>query len=125
MLRILAQIGVGLPILLLAAAIVIDPSLNKLSSLECAPYGNEGYTDGLYNQNYCWERLQNLGSTNQTSDRHFQYHKLFPYMFFGLAFIVFIPHCLFTLVYQEKIRTHCVFMMSALEEGIFEMFSVR
>ncbi|CBY35494.1 unnamed protein product [Oikopleura dioica] len=121
--RLLAQIGVGLPILLLAAAIVIDPSLNKQSSLECAPFGNEGYTDGLYNQNYCWERLQTLGTTNTTSDGHYQYHKMFPYLLFGLALVVFIPHCLFTLVYQEKIRTHCVFMMSALEEGIFEMFS--
>ncbi|XP_038635033.1 pannexin-3 [Scyliorhinus canicula] len=114
--RMIKFISVGLPLLLVSAALAKEISLK--SQITCFPPSNFSLKQATYVDLYCWEtllhrHLQTPGSV-QTS---LWIHKVFPYSLLVIGMIMYIPALIWKVFVTPTLIADLLFIIDELDKA--------
>ncbi|XP_078282882.1 pannexin-3-like [Rhinoraja longicauda] len=114
--RVIKFISVGLPLLLVSAALAKEISLR--SQITCFPPGNFSLKQATYVDLYCWETLlQYQLHPHNNMQSSLWIHKVFPYSLLAIGMTMYLPSLIWKVFVTPLLTADLLFIIDELDKA--------
>ncbi|XP_067826888.1 pannexin-3 [Heptranchias perlo] len=114
--RMIKFISVGLPLLLVSAALAKEISLR--SQITCFPPSNFSLKQATYVDLYCWETLlHHQFQTSGTVEMSLWIHKVFPYSLLVIGMTMYLPALIWKVFVTPSLIADLLFIIDELDKA--------